>query len=132
MLVENMKGDFREICNNYCYSNKDLLSKGQCYSIEQYIKASMIDRVGSWGTDMELFLAAQLLKTDIFVYRDYLRSWNKFSGYGFINKHSAHALTEKRIYIRLFRNHFQPVIKVNSKDQVESDTDSEIIESKSL
>ena len=62
MLVENMRGDFRKICNNYCYSNKDLLSKGQYYSIEQYIKASMIDRVGSWGTDIGIILSCTIVK----------------------------------------------------------------------
>ena len=127
MLVENMRGPYREICSRYCCSKKDLLEEAHCYSIEQYINVSMIDRIGSWGTDMELFLAAQLLETDMFVYQDSSHCWNKFSGYGFIDRHDSHKLTEKRIYIRLYRNHFQPVVKVNSKDDVQSDTNSEII-----
>ena len=54
-----------------------------------------MDYIGSWGTEMEIFLSAQILKTDIFVYRDNFQSWNKFSGYGFVDKHNAHYLTEK-------------------------------------
>ena len=66
---------------------------------------------GSWGTDMEIFLAAQVLTTDIFVYRDTLQCWNKFSGYGFNSKKDVHGLTSKRIYLRLYHDHYQPVLK---------------------
>ena len=114
LLVENMKGAYREICSRYCYCKQDL--------------DSMIDRIGSWGTDMELFLAAQILKTDIFVYQEAFHCWNKFSGYGFIDKRDLHKLTEKRMYIRLFMNHFQPVIKVNYKDEVQSEPHTETLE----
>ena len=41
------------------------LPEHQCNSIEDYIEGSLMARVGSWGTDLELFLAAQILKTDI-------------------------------------------------------------------
>ena len=56
-----------------------LLPEHNCATIEDYIGVGMMDRVGSWGTDLELFLAAQLLKTDIFVFKDMDRCWNKFS-----------------------------------------------------
>ena len=56
----------------------------------------MIDRMGSWGTDMELFLAAQILKTDIFVYQEAFHCWNKFSGYGFIDKRDSHKFDGKK------------------------------------
>ena len=69
--------------------------------------------LGSWGTDMEIFLAAQLLTTDIFVYRDSLQCWNKFSGYGFNTKKDVHELTPRRLYLRLHHDHFQPVLKVD-------------------
>lgn len=55
-----------------------------------------MDHIGSWGIDIEIFLAAQILKTDIFVYQDNFQSWNKFSGYGFVNKHNGHDQTEKK------------------------------------
>ena len=38
----------------------------------------MIYQIGSWGTDLEVFLAEQTRKTDIFVYPDSLYSWDKF------------------------------------------------------
>ena len=68
---------------------------------EEYITTSMMDRVGSWGTDLEIFLAAQLLSTDIFVFKDANRCWDKFSGFGFNNRHYVHDLTEKRLYLPL-------------------------------
>ena len=77
-----------------------------------------MDRVGSWGTDLEIFLAAQLLSTDIFVFKDANRCWNKFSGFGFNNRHYVHDLTEKRLYLRLYFSHFQTVTKVNTFENV--------------
>ena len=45
-----------------------------CSTIEEYITTylsiRMMDRVGSWGTDLEISLAAQLLSTSIFVFKD--------------------------------------------------------------
>ena len=114
VLIQNMKGKYREECTRYCYTQNDILLGGVCCSIEQYIQKSKIDRNRSWGTDQELFLTAILLKTDIFVYRDSLSSWVKFSAHGFINKHDAHPLTEKRLYFRLYMDHYQPVVKVDS------------------
>ena len=61
-----------------------------------------MDRVGSWGSDLELFLAAQILKTDIFVYKDGDHVWNRFSAYGFNDKRDVHDLTQKRVYFRLY------------------------------
>ena len=113
-----MRGKYRDICSKYYNSHSTLIATKNCFSIEEYIQSSKIDRTGSWGTDLELFLAAQLLKTDIFLYKDLGRSWNKYSAYGFSDKKDVHPLTEKRIYLRLYLSHFQPVTKVNSEDKV--------------
>ena len=66
--------------------------------------------------DYGIFLAAQILTTDIFVYRDSQKSWSKFSGFGFNDKRDVHRLTTKRIYLRLHHSHFQPVLKVDRAD----------------
>ena len=95
LLLEHMKGLYRDICTRCCNSHYDLLPENRCHSVDDDISKSRMDSNGSWGTDMEIFLAAQILKTDIFVYRDNFKSWNKFSGYGFVDKHNAHDLTEK-------------------------------------
>ena len=113
-----MKNKYRTECTNYCTSHCDLLPEQQCNTIEEYISVSMMDRVGSWGTDLELFLAAQLLQRDIFVFKDVLRCWNKFSGYGFNGKQNVHYLTEKRLHLRLYFSHFQPATKVNTVKNV--------------
>ena len=61
-----------------------------------------MSRIGSRRTDLDQFIAAQILKTDIFVYADGQHVWNRFSDYGFNNKRGVHDLTEKRKYIRLY------------------------------
>ena len=50
-----MKNKYREICTNYCIAHYNLLPEHQCNSIEDYIEGSLMARVGSWGTDLELF-----------------------------------------------------------------------------
>ena len=117
LLLEHMKGLYRDICTRYCNSHYDLLPENRCHSVDDYISKSRMDSNGSWGTDMEIFLAAQILKMDIFVFRDNFQSRNKFSGYGFVDKHNAHDLTEERIYMRLCWDHYQPIVKV---DRVEN------------
>ena len=107
-----MKGEYREQSSKYCNAHNDLLPESKCQSVEEYLKISMMDCIGSWGTDLEIFLMAQILRTDISVYKDDERNWMKFSGYGLNDRHSVHELTESRIYLRLYMSHFQPVVKV--------------------
>ena len=90
-----MKGLYSDICTSYCCSHRELLQEFQCHSVDEYITKRKIDTLGKWGTDMEIFLAAQILTTDIFVYRDSLQSWWKFSGYGFNDKENVHGLTSE-------------------------------------
>ena len=59
-------------------------------------------RVGSWGTDLELFFAAQIKKPDIFVYKDGERVWSRFSAHGFNDKRDVHDLTEESLYTPVF------------------------------
>ena len=114
-----MRWNYRYICSKYYKSHSTLIATKICFSIEEYIQSSKIDRTGSWvPTYRELFLTPQLLKTDIFLYKDLGRSWNKYSAYGFSDKKDVHPLTEKRIYLRLYISHFQPVTKVNSEGKV--------------
>ena len=86
ILLENMRGQYNDICTNYCCSHYEILTEYRCHSVDDYITKSKMCLLGSWSTDMEIFLAAQILTTDIFVYRDSLHCWNKFSGYGLNNK----------------------------------------------
>ena len=118
LLIHNMRNNYRDICTNYCGAHYSLLPEHQCKTIEEYIQVSMMARDGSWGTDLELFLTAQILKTDIFVYKDTDHTWNRFSTHGFNDKRNINDLTKERIYIRLYINDFQPILKVNTKEKV--------------
>ena len=48
-----------------------------------------MNHTGTWGTDQEIFLAALILKTDVFVFKDSNR-WMKFSGFGFNDRNTVH------------------------------------------
>ena len=117
LIIDKIKGEYRTFATNYVQARKDVLPEGRCNSIEDYLRISKMDQVGSWGTDLEIFLAAITLSTDIFVYNDEHQSWLKFSGHGFNDAKSTHDLTERRVYLRLNMNHFQPIIKVNTRIQ---------------
>ena len=61
------------------HSKIRFLPDKHCKYTEEFITVSMMDRVGSWGADLQLFLAAQqLLKMDNFVYKNRNRCWNNF------------------------------------------------------
>ena len=57
-----------------------LLPHMKC-SLENYLQKSQMRRSGTWGTDIEIFAAASLVSTDIFVYRnvDNAYRWQLFS-----------------------------------------------------
>ena len=80
LLLENMRSTDREKCTNYCSSHYELLQEHRCRSIDDYIINSRMESIGSWGTDLEIFLAAQILKTDIFIYRDCFHNWSRSQG----------------------------------------------------
>ena len=113
-----MTNNYLDVCTKYCVAHYSLLPETQCKTIEDYLQTSMMARNGFWGTDLELFLAAQMLKTDIFVYVDADHVWKLFSAQGFSGKRNNHDLSEERIYLRLYFNHYQPILKVNTKDKV--------------
>ena len=115
-----MKGKYNEGCSNYCSARNNLVSEARCNSIEEYLKITKMDKSGSWGTDKEIFLAALILKTDVFVYKDDDQCWMKFSGYGFTGKNSRPELTEDRVYLRLYLDHFQPVTKVKDRNNMQT------------
>ena len=67
LIIDKLKGEFREIISKYCSIRNDILPGGYCNSIEDYLKVSKMTYTGTWGTDQEIFLAALILKMDIFV-----------------------------------------------------------------
>ena len=73
-----------------------------------------MDRVESWGTDLELLSAAKVLRTDIFVYNHFGTDFQLM-----VSTTNVQDLTQKRVYLRLYFNHFQPVLKVLNDGYVE-------------
>ena len=54
-----MKGEYREQSSKYCNARNDLFPERQCHSVNDYLKISLMERIGSWGTDLEIFLMAE-------------------------------------------------------------------------
>eukprot|EP00102_Acyrthosiphon_pisum_P021598 XP_016658808.1 PREDICTED: uncharacterized protein LOC107883393 isoform X2 [Acyrthosiphon pisum] len=63
-----------------------------------YLEKNKIDNNGVWGTDVEIFAAAQLLKTSIYVYATTTNTWQLFNKNLNLKKNIYH--TERCIYIR--------------------------------
>ncbi|XP_022172073.1 uncharacterized protein LOC111034936 [Myzus persicae] len=79
--------------------------------ISIYLEKNKIDNDGVWGTDVEIFAAAQLLKTSIYVYATTTNTWQLFNKNLNLKKYIYH--TERCIYIRNIGNvHFDVVLGV--------------------
>ena len=72
-----MKGAYRDICENYCSSNYDVLPEDRYYTIDDYIsksKLTLLDFAVLIGTSsssssyqrLEFFLGAQITKAGLF------------------------------------------------------------------
>ena len=65
--------------------------------MNDYLKISLMERIGSCGTDLEIFLMAEKFKTDIFVYK--MMNETGWNFQGFNDRHSVHDLTEQDILV---------------------------------
>ena len=44
----------------YCNARNDLLPEARCNRREEHLKVSLMNHLGPWGTNLEIFLAAQI------------------------------------------------------------------------
>ncbi|XP_029348136.1 uncharacterized protein LOC115034812 [Acyrthosiphon pisum] len=76
----------------------------------QYLEKN-IENDGVWGTDVEIFAAAFLLKTSIYVYSTVTNKWQIFNKYMDLKKKVMR--NEKCIYLRNINNvHYDVVMDV--------------------
>ena len=65
-VIKKIKVEYRE-SSKFCNARNDLLPERQSQSMDEYLRVSLIDCIGSWG--FEIFIMAQILKTGILVYK---------------------------------------------------------------
>ena len=88
-------------------------------NIKDYITKSNMRGAKTWGTYLELFAAALIFKTDIWVYtNDMGNKWMIYSGKGAsldqIIK-TPPANEEGSLYIRHVSNHYETIIVLNGR-----------------
>ena len=81
-IVDNMVGKLKDACNKFIV-NKFPKSAINYRNVSDYIVKTSMRRNYTWGTDEELFAAALLFRTDIWVFSsDIGNKWIIFSGKG--------------------------------------------------
>lgn len=80
-------------------------------SVNNYINVTNMEKLGTWGTDVEIFALATLLNTKIVVYYRPATS-DTFSWYTYRPMTPSDKVEETSIYLRNLGNHFERVNSV--------------------
>ena len=118
ILVKNMIGKYRDVCYSYIKNKYPVTVSGFRSTID-YVNKIRMRRDKIWGTDTELFCAALILQTDIWVY-SVANNWEIFSGSGksigeVIQSPPSNYLGS--IYIHYTGNHYEPILGVVKNSQ---------------
>lgn len=82
------------------------------HSVQQYIRATGMDRNATWGTDIEMFTLTHMLRTCVFVYKPDTQQWQKMSP-DFLGNVATDDIGQKSMYIvNENDNHFEVVLSV--------------------
>ena len=83
-----------------------------------YIEESRIDTEGVWGSDVEIFIAATMLRTPIAVYSaygDHQYLWQVFQPLERVEGGAGPANHDYLIYLQNSNSHFEPVVDIWTK-----------------
>ena len=83
--------------------------------IDTYIDSSRIEHDREWGTDVEILTLAHMLKTLVYTYHEDTKSWNRYSPNAVERSLDESNISERGMYIRLARSHFDVVSSVNNQ-----------------
>ena len=93
---------------------KSFLRSGY-HSVSSYILKKGMLKNSTWATEVEIIGAAHLFQTDIFIFDDHEKRWEKFSGKQVNNKLN---IEPESIYIKhCFRAHYEFVLSVGEVDE---------------
>ena len=115
IVVDNMVGKLKVACNKFIV-NKFLMSAINYKNVSDYIAKINMRRKRTWGTDVELFAAAVLFQTDIWVFSsDIGKKWMVFSVMGakFIEALESPPVNNAgSIYLNHNGAHYEPILNV--------------------
>ena len=118
IIVENMIGNLKEACNKFI-ANKFPMSAINFRNVNDYIVKSKMRNNSTWGSDVELFALALLLRTDIWIYStEFGNKWMLFSGRGasLIDALTLPVVnTAGSIYLNHNGLHYEPVLGLGKK-----------------
>ena len=118
IITDNMGGKFKATCDKFI-RNKYPRSVINYRNTKDYITKSNMRGTKTWGTDLELFAATLIFKTDIWVYtNDMGNKWMIYSGKGASLDQiiKAPPANEKgSLYIRHASNHYEPILVLNGR-----------------
>jgi len=80
-----------------------------------YVDDSRIDSEGVWGSDVEIFVAATMLRTPIAVYSafgDHQYLWQVFQPLELANAAAGPPHNDHLIYLQNSNSHFEPVVDI--------------------
>lgn len=80
-------------------------------SIQEYIRATNMDRPYTWGTDIEIFTLAHLLQTPTLTYVKDRGSWERVTPHNVDNTLNDD-VTQMSMYLNLSDNHFEVVCSI--------------------
>ena len=83
--------------------------------IDTYIDSSRIEHDREWGMDVEILTLAHMLKTPVYTYHEDTKSWNRYSPNAVERSLDESNISERGMYIRLARSHFDVVSSVNNQ-----------------
>ena len=88
-------------------------------SLEGYIKASQMNKLGKWATEIEIYTVSALLETDIYIYTLHGTTW-QWTKYSASELLQTYRPCDKAIYLQHANlNHFECVIEVEANTTVE-------------
>ena len=106
---------------NFMRNNDDLLKHtrpSEC-SVDEYLTTTLMDKIGTWGTEVEIFAVATMTYTQVYVFSRHgiHYQWLKYTPVlrdGDSPMPSCDLHTGEAIYISNIGQHFEPVRPIDS------------------
>ena len=80
-------------------------------SVQSYIDSRELNRVGTWGSELEIICLSHVLHTVVYSFEAHSETWQVFT-YQFIDRAQTCDYTGKSIYLWFSQSHFKVVTSV--------------------
>ena len=112
-----MLGKLSMSCNNFLRT-KYVYTQGNYRSVKDWVNKTLMNKVGSWATDLEIFATFLLFNIDIWAYLGPSGTrWVGFSGRGSTFDQLLKEPTTHGIYIQYLGVHYEPILSLKFMNQ---------------